>query len=135
MNTPDRGLARLDYFVSERLAALRISRGELARRGGPSRSTLNKAMSAARIVSPATLSRLDASLGWAPGSAAAILDGGTPTCRLPRTVGGDLCSAEHAHVITVLSTVFGMLEDASDLLAELLAPSLRRPRGGHRGGV
>src|SRR2546425_3636510 len=105
VNTPDSGLERLDYFVTERLAVLRMTRGELARRGGPSRSTLNKAISGARALSPATLSRLDASLGWAPGSAAQILTGGTPASRLPRTPGGDLCSAEHAHVITVLGTV------------------------------
>lgn len=39
---PNDGPARLDYFVSERLAVLHMSRVELARRGGPNRSTLHK---------------------------------------------------------------------------------------------
>lgn len=114
-------MARLDYFVALRLAALRINRAELARRGGPSRSTLNKAISGARPLSVATLMRLDASLGWAPGSAGAIIGGGEPAARLPRTGAGDACSAEHAHVVTVLQTVEGMLGDCRRLVAELLS--------------
>lgn len=123
VDAPDSGVARLDYFVARRLAILRISRGELARRGGPSRSTLNKAITGARLLSAATLMRLDASLGWAPGSATAILDGGSPSARLPRTGAGDVCSAEHAHVLKVLHTLEGLLGDCRELVDELLATS------------
>jgi hypothetical protein len=129
MDVPDCGVVRLDYFVARRLAMLRITRGELARRGGPSRSTLNKAITGARPLSAATLMRLDASLGWAPGSAAAILDGGAPAARLPRTGPGDLCSAEHAHVLKVLHTLEDMLGDCRELVSELLSTP-----GGSRAG-
>lgn len=129
VDAPDRGVARLDYFVARRLAMLRISRGELACRGGPSRSTLNKAISGARPLSTATLVRLDASLGWAPGSATAILDGGSPSARLPRTGAGDVYSAEHAHVLKVLRTLEGLLGDCRELVDELLATSGSRGAG------
>ncbi|MGH3556052.1 MAG: helix-turn-helix domain-containing protein [Mycobacterium sp.] len=129
MKVPDSGLARLDHFVSERLAVLRMTRGELARRGGPNRSTLYKANSGSRTVSMATLARLDASLGWVPGSAAAILDGGTPQSRLPR-------SAEDAHVLTVLRAVDGMLDECRGILTDVhgLVNELLNPAGGDRAG-
>ena len=112
VNVPDHGLARLDHFVSERLAVLRMTRDELARRGGPNRSTLHKAISGSRTVSMATLARLDASLGWTPGSAAAILHGGTPQSRLPRT-------AEDTYVLTVLRAVDSMLKECRELLTDV----------------
>ncbi|WP_454561739.1 helix-turn-helix domain-containing protein [Mycobacterium haemophilum] len=129
MNVPDSGLPRLDYFVSERLAVLRMTRGELARRGGPNRTTLHKAISASRTVSIATLARLDASLGWAPGSAAAILDGGTPQSRLRQ-------SAEDAHVLTVLRAIDGMLTECRGLLTDVrgLVNELLTPAGGDHAG-
>jgi hypothetical protein len=122
-------LARLDYFVCERLAVLRMTRGELARRGGPNRSTLHKAISGSRTVSMATLARLDASLGWTPGSAAAILGGGAPQSRLPR-------SAEDAHLRTVLRAVDGMLVECRELLTDVrgLVNELLKPAGGDRAG-
>lgn len=129
VNIPDSGLARLDHFVGERLAVLRITRGELARRGGPNRSTLYKAISASRTVSMTTLARLDASLGWAPGSAAAILNGGTPQSRLRH-------SSEDAHVQTVLRAVDGMLDECRGLLADVrgLVNELLSPAGGDHAG-
>ena len=130
VDAPESGTARLDYFVTRRLAMLRVSRGELARRGGPSRSTLNKAIMGGRPVSAATLVRLDASLGWAPGSAAATLGGGTPSARIPRTGLGDACSADHAHVLKVLHTLADMLGDCRELVSELLATP-----GGSRVGM
>jgi hypothetical protein len=122
-------LARLDHFVCERLAVLRMTRGELARRGGPNRSTLHKAISGSRTVSMATLARLDASLGWTPGSAAAILGGGTPQSRLPRP-------AEDAHVLTVLRAVDGMLIECRELLTDVcgLVNELLKTAGGDRAG-
>lgn len=129
VNTPASGMARLDHFVSERLAVLRMTRGDLARRGGPNRSTLYKAISGSRTVSMATLARLDASLGWASGSAAAILGGGTPRSRLPR-------SAEDAQVLTVLRAVDGMLSECRELLTDVrcLVNELLTPAGGDRAG-
>jgi hypothetical protein len=129
VNISDSGIARLDHFVSERLAVLRMTRGDLARRGGPNRSTLYKAISGSRTVSMATLARLDASLGWAPGSAAAILGGGSPRSRLPR-------SAEDAHVVTVLRAVDGMLNECRELLSDVrgLVNELLTPAGGDRAG-
>jgi hypothetical protein len=119
VNAPESGVPRLDYFVARRLGMLRISRGELARRGGPSRSTLNKAITGARPLSAATLMRLDASLGWAPGSAAEILAGGIPPAG--RSAAGDVWSAEHAHLLKVLQTLEDMLGDCRELVSELLA--------------
>lgn len=129
VNVPESGPGRLDHFVSERLAILRMTRGELARRGGPNRTTLYKAISGSRTVSMATLARLDASLGWAAGSAAAILGGGTPRSRLPR-------SAEDAHVVTVLRAVDGMLDECRELLSDVrgLVNELLTPGGGDRAG-
>ncbi|MDT5368438.1 MAG: hypothetical protein QOC62_2869 [Mycobacterium sp.] len=122
MDAPDTGLQRLNFFVAQRLAALRMTRGDLARRGGPNRSTLSKAISGARTMSTATLTRIDVALGWAPGSSAAILQGGTPTTRIARTASGDDCAADHAHVVTVLRTVESQLESCRNLLRELLIP-------------
>lgn len=129
VNVPDSGLARLDHFVGERLAVLRMTRGELTRRGGPNRSTLHKAISASRTVSMATLARLDASLGWTPGSAAAILNGGIPQSRLPR-------SAEDTYVLTVLRAVDGMLKECRELLTDVrgLVHELLTPVGGDHAG-
>ncbi len=119
VNVPLSGPARLDHFVSERLALLRMTRADLFRRGGPNRSTLHKASAGSRTLSMASLTRLDETLGWARGSAAAILDGGEPVCSHP----------QDAHVRTVLEAVeglvgecHGILTDARKLLEELITP-------------
>jgi hypothetical protein len=118
VNAPNDGPPRLDYFVSERLAVLHMSRVELARRGGPNRSTLHKSSNGSRTMSLATLMRLDEALGWAPGSSKAILDGGVPATAPP----------QDTHVRTVLHAVESLVEqchsilaDARQLLTELLA--------------
>ncbi|MCA4761167.1 hypothetical protein KXD96_27345 [Mycobacterium sp. SMC-2] len=118
MNAPVDGPARLDYHISERLAVLHMTRAELARRGGPNRSTLHKSSSGSRSMSVATLARLDEALGWAHGSSRAILDGGVPVTPPPQDI----------HVRTVLHAVEGLvgechaiLTDARQLLTELLA--------------
>lgn len=117
VNTPIDGPARLDHFVSERLAVLHMSRVELARRGGPNRSTLHKSINGSRTLSLATLTRLDEALGWAHGSSKAILEGGLPATPQP----------QDTHVRTVLQAVEGLVEqchsilaDARQLLTELL---------------
>ena len=126
---PDAGVPRLQHFVAERLATLRISRDELARRGGPHRSTLNKSFNSPRGVSRATLARLDASLGWAPGSAARILQGGVPVSRLH-------FGPDQAHVMTVLRATNDLLNDCVELLSdtrELVQGLLTPADGNHRG--
>jgi hypothetical protein len=117
VNAPNDGPARLDYFISERLAVLHMSRVELARRGGPNRSTLHKSSNGSRTLSLATLMRLDEALGWAHGSSRAILDGGVPATPPPQDI----------HARTVLHAVEGLVEqchstlaDARHLLTELL---------------
>ncbi|MDP7732946.1 MULTISPECIES: XRE family transcriptional regulator [Mycobacterium] len=119
MNIPLSGPARLDHFVSERLALLRMSRDDLSRRGGPERSTLHKAKTGSRRPTLATLTRLDESLGWARGSAAAILEGGEP-------VSSQLRDDEQARsVLTVVEGLFEqcytLLNDARTLLSEVLS--------------
>jgi hypothetical protein len=116
---PTSGPARLDHYVSIRLGALRMSRIELARRGGPDRSTLHKATTGDRTLSTRTLARLDQVLGWAEGTSAAILDGGEPVC----------ASSDAAHVQTVLKVCedlveqsVGVLTDVRKLLAEMRPP-------------
>lgn len=108
---------------------LRMTRDELARRGGPNRSTLHKAISGSRTVSMATLARLDTSLGWAPGSAALVLDGGTPQSRLSRSV-------EDARVLPVLRAVDNMLDECRGLLVDVrgLVDELLNTAGSDRAG-
>ncbi|WP_163912208.1 helix-turn-helix domain-containing protein [Mycolicibacterium aubagnense] len=102
MKIPSSGPARLDHYVSIRIGALRMSRIELARRGGPDRSTLHKATTGDRTLSTRTLTRLDQALGWAEGTSAAILDGGEPVC----------ASSDAAHVQTVLKVCEDLVEQS-----------------------
>ncbi|MGH3971258.1 MAG: helix-turn-helix domain-containing protein [Mycobacterium sp.] len=120
MNAPTYGPARLDYYVSERLAILHMTRAELARRGGPNRSTLHKSTTGSRSMSPATLARLDEALGWAHGSSRAILDGREPV------------TPQHhdTSVRTVLFAVEGLVEQCHAILADarlLVSELLARP--------
>ena len=80
MTAPADGLDRLIHFVDERTAQLNLTKDEVARRGGPSPATLTKIRSRRDQQTPmvGTLLRLDAALGWQPGSAAVVLLGGVP---------------------------------------------------------
>ena len=60
VDMPDSGVARLDYFVRRRTSTLRISNYELARRGGPNRTTLHKAVNGTGRLRESTLARIDA---------------------------------------------------------------------------
>lgn len=116
---PASGPARLDHYVSERLALLRMTRAELSRRGGPDRSTLRKAHAGDRLLSTSTLTRLDEALGWAPGSSASILNGGKPVCTHRQD--------PHLRVVleaveTLITECHGVLGDVRTLLSELLVP-------------
>jgi hypothetical protein len=80
MTVPAEGVERLIHFVDARIAQLSLSKEEVARRGGPSRDTLAKIRDRRDQHTPrvSTLLRLDASLGWKPGSSAVVLHGGQP---------------------------------------------------------
>jgi hypothetical protein len=80
MAVPAGGVDRLTHFVDERIAQLDLSKEEVARRGGPARDTLAKIRGRRDQQTPmvGTLLRLDAALGWQPGSSAVTLLGGQP---------------------------------------------------------
>jgi hypothetical protein len=74
------GIDRLIHFVEARITQLGMSKEEVARRGGPAVDTLVKIRGRRDQQTPmvGTLLRLDAALGWQPGSAAVVLLGGRP---------------------------------------------------------
>lgn len=89
MTAPADGIDRLIYFVEARLAQLKLSKQEVASRGGPGVDTLVKArrrktQKAQNTPAVGTLLRLDATMGWQPGSAAVVLLGGYPMSLTPR---------------------------------------------------
>lgn len=86
MTAPAEGIDRLIYFVDARLAQLKLSKAEIRRRGGPVNDTLSKIRGRQSQKTPtvATLLRLDAVLGWHPGSSAVALVGGYPVSILAR---------------------------------------------------
>jgi hypothetical protein len=119
MEAPTLGIERLHHFVTERRRTLNISRTQMFARGGPSPSTMNKALSGDRGLSRSTLDRIDRALGWAPGSAAAVMDGGTPTSHIPAPTDDGGCPA-HDHVVTVLESLRAQLHTAEQLVDGLL---------------
>jgi hypothetical protein len=119
MEVPTRGIERLHHFVTERRSALNISRTQMFARSGPSPSTMNKALRGDRGLTRSTLDRIDRALGWAPGSAAAVMDGDTPTSQIPAPTDDGGCPA-HDHVVAVLETVRVQLRTAEQLVDGLL---------------
>jgi hypothetical protein len=75
-------MERLMFFIQHRLAQLGWSRDDLAAAGGPSPSTLYKAHRGGRELAERTLARLELALGWQPGSAQRVVDGGAPALRV-----------------------------------------------------
>src|SRR3954471_12915385 len=75
-------MERLMFFIQHRLAQLGWSRDDLAAAGGPSPSTLYKAHRGGRELAERTLARLELALGWQPGSAQRVVDGGAPSLRV-----------------------------------------------------
>jgi hypothetical protein len=110
VDIPDSGVARLDYFVRRRTSTLRISNYELARRGGPNRTTLHKAVNGTGRLRESTLARIDGTLGWAPGSSAQILAGGDPQTQM-------VSGPDDEHVVTVLRAATAMVDNAVELLS------------------
>jgi hypothetical protein len=76
---PVDGPGRLAQLVWRRRTELGLSRLQVKERGGPSIPTLSDIeQTTVRTVSASTLGKLDVGLGWQPGSAAEILNGGDP---------------------------------------------------------
>ncbi|GAB5901210.1 hypothetical protein OKHIL_70190 [Mycolicibacterium mageritense] len=123
----DSGPARLDHFVRRRTAQMRISPRELASRGGPNRTTLHKAINGTGRLRESTLTRIDNSLGWAPGSAARILAGGEPETRIATTGNDD-------HAVTVITASLDILNEVKELVvkAEVLLQELIGDHRPHR---
>ena len=119
MQIPNRGIARLDYYVNERRFVLDITRSQMFARGGPSPSTMHKALAGDRGLSSISLDRIDRALGWTPGSAESVLDGGTPTSQIPARSDAGGCPA-HDHVHAVLESVRIHLQGANRLIDGLL---------------
>ena len=80
------GTGRLLFFLEQRLAQLRWTREDLAAHGGPSPSTVYKALAGGRRPTERTLARLELALGWQSGSAHRILDGGAPAISISQEV-------------------------------------------------
>ncbi|GAB4897410.1 hypothetical protein MAHJHV34_43760 [Mycobacterium avium subsp. hominissuis] len=110
VEAPESGPARLDYFVRKRISQMRISGYEVARRGGPNRTTLYKAINGTGRLRESTLARIDLSLGWAAGSSASILAGGVPLTRMASR-------PEDEHALTVLRAASTLLDEATELIS------------------
>ncbi|WP_229481185.1 hypothetical protein [Mycolicibacterium mageritense] len=106
---------------------MRISPRELASRGGPNRTTLHKAINGTGRLRESTLTRIDNSLGWAPGSAARILAGGEPETRIATTGNDD-------HAVTVITASLDILNEVKELVvkAEVLLQELIGDHRPHR---
>jgi len=122
MEIPTGGIERLNYYVNERRRVLNINRSQMFARGGPSRSTIYKALAGDRRLSNDSLERIDCALGWTQGSAAAVLEGNTPTSQLPRSSHDGGCPT-HDHVPAVLASIREQLQSANQLIDELLGGS------------
>ncbi|MCH9729758.1 MAG: helix-turn-helix domain-containing protein [Actinomycetia bacterium] len=122
MEIPTGGIARLHYFVRERRRVLKMSRSQMFARGGPSPSTIYKALAGDRGLSITSLERIDRALGWTQGSAAAVLEGKTPTSQLPPSDDDGGC-ATHDHVRVVLTSIGEQLQSANQLVEGLLGGS------------
>lgn len=112
MTVPADGVDRLIHFVDARIAQLKLSKEEVARRGGPAVDTLAKIRGRRDQRTPrvATLLRLDAALGWQPGSAAVVLLGGQP-----------LSLTARSRAVTRLKKHVGQPMGGSEIMARLAA--------------
>lgn len=93
MTIPADGVGRLLAFVDRRLETFRITKEDIAARGGPAASDVAQGSAPEQLKHSQvrTLLRLDLSLGWEPGSSAVVLLGGHPltvTARAGRTPDG-----------------------------------------------
>ncbi|WP_405941593.1 helix-turn-helix domain-containing protein [Streptomyces sp. NBC_00207] len=74
----DRDHDRLATQVRARRAELGLSRAALAERAGVSKGTCHR-LEEGQPIRDINYAKIDAALGWAPGSCASIRDGGAPT--------------------------------------------------------
>ena len=122
------------FFIQHRLAQLGWSRDDLAAAGGPSPSTLYKAHRGGRDLAERTLARLELALGWQPGSAQRVVDGGAPSLRIfeqVQTVSESIDVAmshdEDAGVRRTAAELREFLMTVADRLGDFYAGSQRLP--------
>jgi hypothetical protein len=116
MTVPADGVGRLLHFVDRRLDTLRMTKEDVAARGGPEASTLHKVLHRSSQNTPRvrTLLRLDLSLGWEPGSSAAVLLGGYPlsvTARASRTADGARPVSAEEVVARLMTRLKGLIDE------------------------
>lgn len=71
---------KLASAVKHRREELRLSQDAIAKRGGPSTTTVSDIEGGiGKVPRPSTLKKLDEALEWVPGSSEKILAGGSPT--------------------------------------------------------
>ena len=112
MTVPTDGVPRLMHFVDARLAQLKMSKEEAARRGFPDPSTLSKVRdrNTQRTPTVRTLLRIDNGLGWQPGSAAVVLLGGFPLTVTARATVATRTRAHKARPVTAEEVVSRLLD-------------------------
>lgn len=70
--------------IREAVAASGLTQVQIMERGGPSDTTLRKIMEGEEVgISAMTMRKLDAGLGWKPGSSVRVYQGGEPTTLTP----------------------------------------------------
>jgi hypothetical protein len=116
MAVPADGVPRLMHYVDARLAQLRMSKEEAARRGFPDPSTLAKVRDRDTQNTPTvrTLLRIDRTLGWQPGSAAVVLLGGSPLTVTARTTQAVKARDKSARPMTADEVVTRLLDQLHD---------------------
>ena len=112
MTVPTDGVPRLMHFVDARLAQLKMSKEEAARRGFPDPSTLSKVRdrNTQRTPTVRTLVRIDNGLGWQPGSSAVVLLGGFPLTVTARRTAATRTRADNARPVTAEEVVSRLLD-------------------------
>jgi hypothetical protein len=116
MTVPADGVPRLMHFVDARLAQLRMSKEEAARRGFPNPGTLAKVRDRDNQNTPTvrTLLRIDRTLGWQPGSAAVVMLGGNPLTVSARTTRAVKAKEKTARPMTADEVVTRLLDQLHD---------------------
>lgn len=96
---------RLARYVRERREELGLTQEEVATRGGPSTATLRLIENAAGAAYKAkSLRQLEDGLGWARGSAIAVLGGGVPSLATAAVLTGEV-PVELRHSLDVLASM------------------------------
>ena len=112
MTVPADGVPRLMHFVDARLAQLKMSKEQAARRGFPDPSTLSKVRdrNTQRTPTVRTLLRIDNGLGWQPGSSAVVLLGGFPLAVSARSTAATQARTDKARPVTAEEVVSRLLD-------------------------